>query len=158
MIPAVPAREGKMKKVLPTTYLFAALILMAVLHFLVPARRLIAGLWRILGVLPLALGVYIDLVADRAFKVRETTVKPFEKSSALLTDGVFSFSRHPMYLGMVLILAGLAVLAGSLTPWSAVLAFGILMDRFFIPVEESMMEGTFGDEYEAYRNRVRRWI
>jgi protein-S-isoprenylcysteine O-methyltransferase Ste14 len=147
-----------MKKVLPPTYFLAAVVLMAPLHFLLPARQLIAGLWRVLGVVPLAPGVYINLVADRAFKVRETTVKPFEESSALVTDGAFSFSRHPMYLGMVLILAGLAVLAGSLTPWLAVAAFGILMDRYFIPVEESMMKETFGEEYEEYRNRVRRWI
>lgn len=46
-----------------------------------------------------------------------TTVKPFQESTALITDGVFRLSRNPMYLGFVLVLTGIATLLGSLTPW-----------------------------------------
>lgn len=63
-----------------------------------------------------------------------------------------------MYLGMLLILVGLALLVGSLTPWFVVVGFGILVDGVFIKTEESMLEEAFGEEYRRYRDRVRRWI
>jgi protein-S-isoprenylcysteine O-methyltransferase Ste14 len=67
-------------------------------------------------------------MADAVFKREQTTVKPFEKSTALVVTGVFQISRHPMYLGMVLILLGIAILMGTLTPLIVVVIFGILMD------------------------------
>jgi protein-S-isoprenylcysteine O-methyltransferase Ste14 len=147
-----------MKKILPPTYFFVAIVSMVVLHFLLPLGQLIVLPWRLLGVLPLVVGAHIDVRADRAFKEHRTTVKPFEVSSALVTDGVFSFSRHPMYLGMLLILVGIAILQGSLTPCLVVPVFAILIDLIFIRVEECMLKETFGQQYEEYRNRVRRWI
>lgn len=65
---------------------------------------------------PLIFGVALNISADRMFKQHKTTVKPFEESTSLVTDGVFRFSRNPMYLGMVLILSGVVLLAGSTTP------------------------------------------
>lgn len=65
---------------------------------------------------PLIFGVALNISADRMFEQHKTTVKPFEESTALVTDGVFRFSRNPMYLGMVLILSGVVLLAGSTTP------------------------------------------
>ena len=147
-----------MKKVLPPTYFFAAIILMMLLHFLLPKRQLIMFPWRFLGLVPIAVGAYIDISADRLFKAHHTTVKPFEVSSSLVTHGVFSFSGHPMYSGMLLILVGIAILEGSLTPWIIVPVFGLLIDLLFIRIEESMLKETFGQEYEEYKSRVRRWI
>ena len=103
------------KKALPPVYLFLSIVGMVALHFLLPVARVVAFPWNILGAIPLAFGIALDLIADRAFKKVETTVKPFEQSTALVTTGVYRIGRHPMYLGMVLILLGLAVLLQSLT-------------------------------------------
>lgn len=148
----------KTKRPLPPTYLAVSLVAMAALHFLLPARTIIAFPWILIGIAPLALGIAINLVADAAFKKHGTTVKPFEESTALVTDGFFRVSRHPMYLGFVLVLLGIAILLGSLTPFVVVIVFAILMDRVFITVEERMMEEAFGEEWLEYKKRVRRWI
>jgi protein-S-isoprenylcysteine O-methyltransferase Ste14 len=63
-----------------------------------------------------------------------------------------------MYLGMVLIVAGVAILLGSVTPWIAVAVLAVLLDRVFIAREEKMLAGTFGAAFEDYRARVRRWL
>ena len=109
---------------------------MAALAFAWPLAPLFAWPWRALGVVPIAAGVWLNLAADRAFKERRTTVKPFERSSALVTDGVFEISRNPMYLGMVLILVGVALLLGALSPFLVTAGFAAIVETRFIPVEE----------------------
>jgi len=128
------------------------------LHFLFPGIRIIPPLWNLLGVIPLTLGVTINLVTDKAFHKAHTTVKPFEESSVLITNSAFRISRNPMYLGFVLILIGIAFLVGTLTPYVVVLAFAILMDRMYIIVEERMLAAKFGAEWEEYKQRTRRWL
>ncbi len=148
----------KGKKVLPPTYLLIAIVLMLVLHFLLPVYKIIPIPWNILGVVPLALGIALNWVADRAFHQVQTTVKPFEKSAALITTGAFRIARNPMYLGYVLILIGVAVIVRSLTPYAVVLIFAVLMDRVFIRGEEQMLEEKFGQDWLEYARAVRRWM
>lgn len=146
------------KKILPPTYLLLAMIFILVLHFFLPVIELIDTPWNLLGAVPLVLGVVLNLVADRAFKEHNTTVKPFEESNALITDGVFQISRHPMYFGFVLVLVGIAILLGSLSIYSVVIVFTFLMDVLFIRAEEKMLEEKFGSAWHQYKARVRRWI
>ena len=143
---------------MPPAYFFVAIVLMAVLHFLFPLRQLVSFPWRMVGLAPLAAGVALNLWADCTFKRLGTTVKPFEESKILTTEGAFRISRNPMYLGMVFILAGIAFLMGSATPWIIVPLLAVLLDRRFIMPEQRMLEEKFGDEYRDYRRRVRRWI
>ena len=138
--------------------MFIAIAIMMVPHFVFPVGRFIVFPWRLLGAIPLALGILINLIADRAFKGHETTVKPFEGSTFLITSGVFRFSRHPMYLGFVLILMGIAVFMGSLTPYAVIPVFVVLMEVVFIKVEERMLEEKFGEAWLEYKGKVRRWI
>jgi protein-S-isoprenylcysteine O-methyltransferase Ste14 len=148
----------RMKTPLPPTYFLGAIVVAVTLHFLVPVRQLLPFPWRLIGVVPLIAGIVLNLIADQSFKKHNTTVKPFEESSELVTGGVFGVTRNPMYLGMSLILLGIALLLGSATPLVVVIVLPILFDRVFIMPEEKMLEETFGDEFRQYRNRVRRWI
>ena len=68
------------------------------MHFLLPGPRVLAYPANLLGLLPLAVGVYLNLAADRLLKRYDTTVKPFQESTALLTTGVFGHTRNPMYI------------------------------------------------------------
>jgi protein-S-isoprenylcysteine O-methyltransferase Ste14 len=150
--------EKKNVKLMPTSWLLFALVAMAVLRFAFPVMRILPGLWGLAGIIPLALGVAMNLAADRAFHKAGTTVKPFEESSALLATGVFRVTRNPMYLGFVLILAGAAALLGALTPWLVVPAFAVLLDRMYITVEERMLAAKFGPAWQEYSHRTRRWV
>jgi protein-S-isoprenylcysteine O-methyltransferase Ste14 len=151
-------RAARRKRVLPPTYLLVSIAAMVSLHFLLPGARVIAFPWALLGLLPMTLGVVLNLVADRALKQHRTTVKPFEKSTSLVTHSVYAISRNPMYLGFALILLGIAVFLGTTAPFIAVLAFPLLMEFAFIRGEEPMMEETFGQAWHAYKAKVRRWL
>jgi len=143
---------------LPPTYLFFAILAMAGLHFLLPGKKIVPFPWNFFGALPFITGVVLNIVADRAFKKQKTTVKPFEESTVLITGGAYAISRHPMYLGFVLILLGIAIALGSLSPYAIVILFPVLMEIIFIRPEEKMLDRTFGDKWRSYKAKVRRWI
>lgn len=154
----LPGARMKAEGALPPTYLFAALVLMAIVHWLVPVAAILAWPYNLLGGVLLAAGVALNLTADAALKKHGTTVKPFQKSTALITTGVFRISRHPMYLGMVLMLLGIAVLAGTLSPFVVVAVFGAVMHLVFVRTEERMLERQFGEAWLDYKRRVRPWV
>jgi protein-S-isoprenylcysteine O-methyltransferase Ste14 len=142
----------------PPVYLFLSIAIMVLVHFLLPGKKILAFPWNLLGLIPLTLGIVLNLVADRSFKNHETTVKPIEESTALITTGAFRLSRHPMYLGFVLILFGIGLLMGSLMPHVVVPVFAIFMDSIFIRFEEKKLEQTFGEAWLEYKKKVRRWV
>jgi len=146
------------KNILPPIYLYTAIGLMVILHILFPGIQVLSGPLVFLGVIPLTVGVVINLLADKAFKQRGTTVKPFEESSALVTTGVFRLSRNPMYLGFVLGTVGIGLLLGSLTPWVVIVGFVFVIDSIFIRTEEQMLMRCFGQSFLEYKQHTRKWI
>ena len=142
----------------PLIYLFFALVLMAVAHFWIPVVRLIDTPVTYVGALPFVAGIGQVLWCSRLFSRADTTIKPFERSSALVTHGPFAYSRNPIYLGMVVGLLGVALMFGTLTPFLVIPVFIVLIQRRVIRVEEAMLQEAFGSRYADYRKNVRRWI
>ncbi|MBI4521397.1 MAG: isoprenylcysteine carboxylmethyltransferase family protein, partial [Gemmatimonadetes bacterium] len=95
---------------------------------------------------------------SKHFDRLNTTVKPFEEPRELTTAGLFGFTRNPMYLGGVVLLAGLAIFLGSLSPWPVIPVFMWVIARRFISAEEEILERRFGERYLEYKARVRRWL
>ncbi len=147
-----------MKKALPPVYSLLALAVMAGLHVAAPVFRYWSFPLAFIGSVPLALGILLNVTADHQFKTHETTVKPFQRSSALVTAFPFSISRNPMYLGMSLLVFGVALLLGTVAALVPVVIFPYAMDRIFIRKEEKMLAETFSQAWEEYESRVRRWI
>ena len=143
---------------MPPVYLLVAILGMIALHYLFPVRQLIEGPWRWAGLGLIVAGVGLVVWVARIFKKRSTTIRPGDVSSRLVTDGPFRISRNPIYLGMVCVLAGIAIALGSLTPWLVIPVFIGVLTRNIIPVEEQMLEEAFGEDYLRYRATVRRWI
>ena len=152
------AESESSKRVYPPTYLLVAVVLMVCLHVLAPVRQVISAPYRYLGVIPLAAGLAVVLSVAAIFQRAGTAIKPFEKSSTLVVDGLYRVTRNPIYLGMVCGLVGVGVLAGSVTPFLVVPAFAYFIDRRFIRAEEALLEQTFGSQYATYKSRVRRWL
>lgn len=146
------------KKLLPTTYLAIYLLLAIGLHFVLPIMKLIHPPYTYFGVLLIGIGFWLNIWTDRLFHRHNTTVKSFEQSIYFIEEGPFRFTRHPMYLGMVVILIGVAILLGNITPFITVIGFFITMDVVFITPEEKALEGTFGRKFLDYKKRVRRWL
>lgn len=148
----------QLRKIMPTTWLLISIVGMIAFHFFAPAMTILSSLWRLFGIIPLVFGIVINLIADNGFKKSQTTVKPFEESTALITSEAFQISRNPMYLGFIFILFGVAILLGSLSPYLIIPVFVILIDRVFISIEEKMLADQFGAEWETYKNKTRRWL
>lgn len=143
---------------LPPALLAACLVLMAVLHFLLPLGRWLDPPLSWLGLLPLGAGLGLLLGAALLFPKHGTTIRPFEESQALLTHGPYRYTRNPIYLGMMLVLVGVAVLLGTRTPLLVIPLFFFLITNQFVVNEEVMLEERFGEAYAEYRRRVRRWL
>ena len=135
-----------------------ALLLTVGLHFLWPWRQLFQFPLTLVGFLPIAAGVVLNLSADRALNRQNTTVKPFEESRVLITSGVYRLSRNPMYLGMALIILGVAVFLGSATPFLIAILLPLLLHWKFINPEEAMLSRSFGKVFTEYRTHTRKWI
>ncbi len=105
-------------------------------------------------------GFLIDLVSIAAFVRARTTVNPLapEKANALVVRGLYRFSRNPMYLGLLLILLGWAAYLAQPLGLAVVAAFAVLIERWQIRPEERALEEKFGEDYRAYKKRVRRWL
>ena len=145
------------RRINPPHYFLFALVAMGLLRLL-PAPSLLDTAWVWLGFAPIAGGVAVAVWASQQFARAGTSIVPLTRSSALVTDGAFAHSRNPMYLGMILVLIGVAVLLNRVWPWVVPPFFGAIVYLRFIRHEERLMEATFGEAYRVYCARVRRWV
>ena len=148
----------KTTKIMPPTLMLITMIAMLALHFLLPVAWIIPPFWNLTGLILVASGLMLNLSADKAFHTAHTTVKPFEESSSLVTNGVFRISRNPMYLGFVLILTGIAILLRTLSPYLVIFAFVAVIDMTFVRVEEQMLAEKFGASWKHYQSATKRWL
>ncbi|MDJ0531955.1 MAG: isoprenylcysteine carboxylmethyltransferase family protein [Xenococcaceae cyanobacterium MO_207.B15] len=146
------------QKVLPPVWFFLSIILMGGLHLWLPVRQLFFPPITYLGAGVILIGIVIVLSCAYLFRQKNTTIKPFQESSYLVREGMFNYSRNPIYLGMITFLAGLWIFWGSLTPVLIIPVFTWLIQEIFIKEEERMLEAKFGEEYQEYKTTVRRWI
>jgi protein-S-isoprenylcysteine O-methyltransferase Ste14 len=106
----------------------------------------------------LGLGVAISGVAS--FRRARTTITPLkpESASALVTSGVYRFTRNPMYLGLTVVLLGWALFLASAWALLGPLLYVAYITRFQIIPEERALLSLFGKHFSDYQQRVRRWL
>lgn len=146
------------RKIIPPAYFLLALAAMALLAHYVPISHLIYIPLRVFGSLLILAGLCISATANWTFWKAGTPARPFELPVCLVTDGLFRYSRNPMYLGMIIMLTGTWIALGKLSPLFVIPVFFVIIQEGFIKYEEAFMEKTFGDEYLAYKSDVRRWL
>ncbi|HUD25455.1 MAG TPA: isoprenylcysteine carboxylmethyltransferase family protein [Burkholderiaceae bacterium] len=144
----------------PPFIMFFSAALMWALHRWLPLLEWPGRPWNRLGGLIVAAGIVVSASAFMNFKRAGTTVDPRDpgKASRLVTGGVFRFSRNPMYLGLLLVLIGWALLLGSASVWVVPPLFVAGITHLQIIPEEQALVRLFGDEYLAYRRGVARWF
>jgi protein-S-isoprenylcysteine O-methyltransferase Ste14 len=106
----------------------------------------------------LVAGVLLAVSAAYLFRRAGTTPNPSKPTSALVIRGPYRFTRNPMYVGMTTLYLGGTLLLND--PWPLAFLPGViaLLQSYVIGREEAYLERKFGDEYRAYKARVRRWI
>ena len=103
-------------------------------------------------------GLLLDGMAAGLFRRLGTAGEPWKPSTALATDGPYRFSRNPIYVGFAITYAGLAIAMDSPIALLMLVPCLVVIDWAVIRKEEAYLTRTFGAEYDAYRNRVRRWL
>ena len=105
-------------------------------------------------------GLIIILFAIILFKKYQTTITPLNPFNAtkLMTDGIYKFSRNPMYLGLLLTLVGISTILNPIGGFFLIPLFVLYLNLFQIIPEENAMADLFKDEFLYYKKNVRRWI
>ncbi len=142
----------------PPMWLAFGLIAIFALNEFLPGPRFGQGWGRLVGGGLILIGLVLLVIAGGLFKRAGTDMIPFRDVSALVTTGVYRFTRNPMYLGMLSVLLGCAITVGSSFALLIPPAFAIIIEWRFIRPEEGMLRDLFGEEYVAYCKRVRRWL
>ena len=112
------------------------------------------------GIGLIILGLTVIITAVSSFRKNQTTVNPLKPDAAskLVTEGVFKFSRNPMYLGLLIILIGISVQFNLIGGLIFLSIFIFYMNYFQIIPEEGAMTELFKEDFINYKNKVRRWI
>ena len=142
----------------PPVYLVLTLIVMTVLNFHLPIVRLWGAPVSYAGSILIVIGTLMTGYSARLFAIAGTPLIPFERTTTLITHGLYRFTRNPMYLGLVLIVLGVAILQGSLGAFLPLPVFIWILQAAFVRGEERFLETLFGAKYLDYKRSVRRWI
>jgi len=126
------------------------------LHFTLGGPVLLRLPW--LGAAVFLAGLALMLWGARSFARAGTTLKPFERTHALVTSGPYRFTRNPMYVGIVAMLLAVALALGTLAPWLATVLLGLTLQLGFVRHEERALAASLGEPYERYRRSVPRWL
>ncbi|MEP2735922.1 MAG: isoprenylcysteine carboxylmethyltransferase family protein [Erythrobacter sp.] len=147
-------------KVPPPVITLLSVIPMVGIAGLLPATNFQFPGQVLVSVFLVAMGAGLMIVAAVQFKRHATTINPFSPESTvkIVQHGVFSFSRNPMYLGMLLILGGIACYLGNPLNALVLTGFIVIISRVQIKPEERALLAKFGDDYQAYLASVRRWV
>ena len=105
-----------------------------------------------------SLGFGIMIRAWWLFRQHDTAICPTAETTSFISDDIYVLTRNPMYLGMVLIMLGIALLVGSWLFYIATFVYALILNHVFCRYEEQKLLSQYGDQYSAYAARVRRWL
>lgn len=125
-----------------------------------PFRSALFGTARIpvMGWLFIALGGFLIFPALRRFLVSKNTLITVKPAHSLQTTGIYAHTRNPMYMGLLLLYGGIAFFRGNWWTFFVVPLLILVVQVYIIKKEENYLQRAFGEEYNAYKKRVRAWI
>lgn len=141
----------------PVIYLIGLLLGFS-LHYFYPMKFLPAAISVWFGVVLILVSIPIALSAVLAFRRAGTSPDVRKATTAISTDGIYRWSRNPMYLSLAVLYLGIAGWVNSLWMLLLLVPVLIVVDRGVIKREERYLQKKFGDEYLRYKSQVRRWV
>jgi protein-S-isoprenylcysteine O-methyltransferase Ste14 len=106
----------------------------------------------------LVIALLIVAIAVFHFRQAKTHLEPWKPTSSIIQQGVYRYSRNPIYLAYCIATLGVGMILNSWWVIGAILPLVYLLQHFVIALEETYLQQKFGDEYLAYQKTVRRWI
>jgi protein-S-isoprenylcysteine O-methyltransferase Ste14 len=147
-------------KVPPLVTMLLTAALMWLVSWATPALRFAFPVRTLLALSFLIIGVIISVLGVASFWRAKTTVNPMtpHACSSLVSGGIYTLTRNPMYLGFLFALVGWAIFWGNILAFFLLPAFIVYMNRFQIQPEERALTSLFGQQFSTYKSRVRRWL
>ncbi len=158
MTTTIKSKQTTTRQLIAPALTAICLILMLLLRRLCPIVLIVRFPFNLIGLLVGGVGFAVCLRAQQQFRKADTNLYPFSEPEKLVTDGLFRYTRNPMYLGLTIFLAGAWIMLGALSPAAVVPAFLLIVDRWYILYEEQRLRVVFGKTYEAYQAKTPRWI
>jgi protein-S-isoprenylcysteine O-methyltransferase Ste14 len=150
--------EVKKIRIKPPYIALALLLLSWLVSKLIPQLRIIDERYNNAGIVVFILGLSLTFWGFYVFKKNNTPIVPGQKPTFMVAEGPYKFTRNPMYLGVTTALFGTAIYVGNLLSFLSPLIFFLIMNYYFVPFEENLMEKIFGKRYHNYKKKVRRWL
>ena len=147
-----------MKRLIPPILFLICFMLMGLLRRFWPVQIVLPTPYNLLGIVPIMAGLLVGFSGFLQFRKAKTNIRPFKEADKLVIEGPFRYTRNPMYLGLALVLVGVWLLLGALSPLLGVLLFVVVADRWYIKFEERMLRQKFGPAFDAYCAKTRRWL
>ena len=145
-------------RIKPPYIAFTLLFLSWLADYLFPQFRFIFGKYIYFGILFFIFGLSITFSSFYFFKKNKTPIIPGQKPKFMVAEGTYKFTRNPMYLGVTTALLGFSIYFGNLLSFLSPIIFFLIMNYYFIPREEKLLEKIFGKQYLDYKKKVRRWV
>jgi protein-S-isoprenylcysteine O-methyltransferase Ste14 len=136
----------------------AGILSQLLIGYVAPVQPILNETWQYIGVGLMLFGFAVILLVARGFRKNETTIIPDGQPSTLMENGIFAYSRNPIYFGMTIFLLGSALAVGHIWALVIVPVFVLLVQQIWIVKEEETLEAEFGQIYRNYKMRVRRWL
>lgn len=147
-----------MKWFIPPVLVFVCGVFMVAADHFFPSMVIFPSPFRYAGVVLMVVGFSFPALAGGQLIRYNTEIHTFKKPRRLVTTGLFSISRNPIYLGFAIFLIGFWIWRGTLLPGFGCILFIVAANAWYIPFEERALRQAFGKEYEKYCAKVRRWI
>jgi len=142
----------------PPRIAITLLIIATLLQFLPPPESLQFLTYPVAGVSMIATGFGIMMRAWWLFRQHQTAICPTAETTSFINDDIYAFTRNPMYLGMVLMLLGVALLLGRWPYYLAAAVYALILNHVFCRYEEAKLLQQYGRRYADYAASVRRWL
>jgi len=146
------------RKIIPPVYLLMTLVLIWPTQYFFPVYQYVLPPEAYSGIILVLFGITMAAISAGMFKRVDTGLEPFDEATVLVTGGFYRVSRNPMYMGMFLMLFGVAMLFGNLGALFPIPVFILIIRNNFVLGEERFMEAAFGQQYLHYKSNVRRWV
>ena len=127
-------------------------------NYFLPLARVLETPFTFFGLLLVFGGILLSQLAKKQFVSKGIPTRRSFPSTKLETQGLFRYSRNPMYLGMMVTVLGADVFLGSLSPFLLFLLLFLYFHYRVIPWEERKLQKDFGKRYAEYKRKVRRWV
>lgn len=153
-----PDSKGAAVKVPPPLILVTVIACAYGMHQIIPLAASQSIRLATAGYLLIALASGIILTAAWSFYRFKTHIEPWKPTSKIISTGIFSHSRNPIYLGFCVATPGVGLVLNSWWIILSVVPLAALLYLLVIRLEESYLLRKFGDKYANYHQRVRRWL